>query len=106
MGSAVGTMSVFARRLKNGRSWCIEGLDKFIDVMVALKPIKWHIKRNLYDWWKCQILDGATGEHRYFCIMTLALYAVKCDIDYNELKKDIYDLIEFMNHVDPAHEFS
>lgn len=37
MGSAEGTMSVFARRLKNGRSWCTEGLDKFIDVMVALK---------------------------------------------------------------------
>ncbi|MEJ8778934.1 ISLre2 family transposase [Pseudogracilibacillus sp. ICA-222130] len=37
MGSAEGTMSVFARRLKNGRSWCKEGLDKFIDVMVALK---------------------------------------------------------------------
>lgn len=37
MGSAEGTMSVFARRLKNGRSWCTEGLDRFIDVMVALK---------------------------------------------------------------------
>src|SRR5699024_8544643 len=37
MGSAEGTMSVFARRLKNGRSWCTEGLDKFIDIMVALK---------------------------------------------------------------------
>src|SRR5699024_4683790 len=35
--SAEGTMSVFARRLKNGRSWCTEGLDKFIDIMVALK---------------------------------------------------------------------
>lgn len=37
MGSAEGTMSVFAKRLKNGRSWSEEGLDKFIDVMVALK---------------------------------------------------------------------
>src|SRR5699024_11816700 len=37
MGSAEGTMSVFARRLKNGRSWWTEGLDKFIDIMVALK---------------------------------------------------------------------
>src|SRR5699024_1239532 len=37
MGSAEGTMSVFARRLKNGRSWCRDGLDRFIDVMVALK---------------------------------------------------------------------
>lgn len=37
MGSAEGTMSVFARRLKNGRSWCDHGLEKFIDIMVALK---------------------------------------------------------------------
>jgi len=37
MGSAEGTMSVFAKRLKHGRSWSQKGLDKFIDVMVALK---------------------------------------------------------------------
>lgn len=37
MGSADGKMSVFARRLKNGRSWCNLGLDKFIDVFVALQ---------------------------------------------------------------------
>ena len=37
MGSAEGTMSVFARRLKNGRSWSQKGLDKFVDIMVALK---------------------------------------------------------------------
>ncbi|MBB5173681.1 UPF0236 family transposase-like protein [Texcoconibacillus texcoconensis] len=37
MGSAEGTMSVFAKRLKNGRSWSTRGLDKFIDVMVVLK---------------------------------------------------------------------
>lgn len=37
MGSAEGTMSVFARRLKNGRSWCTDGLHKFIDLLVALK---------------------------------------------------------------------
>lgn len=37
MGSAEGTMSVFAKRLKHGRSWSEKGLDKFIDIMVALK---------------------------------------------------------------------
>src|SRR5699024_12728981 len=37
MGSAEGTMSDFARRLKNGRSWCRDGLDRLIDVMVAIK---------------------------------------------------------------------
>ena len=37
MGSAEGTMSVFARRLKNGRSWSDVGLRKISDIMVALK---------------------------------------------------------------------
>lgn len=37
MGSAEGTMSVFAKRLKQGRSWSDNGLDKFINVFVAIK---------------------------------------------------------------------
>src|SRR5690625_2131172 len=37
MGSAEGTMSVFAKRLKQGRSWSDNGLDKFIHVFVAIK---------------------------------------------------------------------
>jgi len=67
---------------------------------------KWTVKRDLYDWWKRQILDGASGGHRYFCIMTLAIYAIKCDVSYEELEDDAYDLIEFMNQVDPENEFT
>ena len=37
MGSAEGTMRVFARRLKNGRSWSERGITAFIHFMVALK---------------------------------------------------------------------
>ena len=37
MGSAERTMSVFAKRLKQGRSWSDNGLDKFIHVFVAIK---------------------------------------------------------------------
>src|SRR5690625_2451622 len=37
MGSAEGTMSVFAKRIKNGRSWSQNGLDKFIDVFIAFQ---------------------------------------------------------------------
>lgn len=36
MGSAEGTMSVFAKRLKNGRAWCKEGITKLTDAMIAL----------------------------------------------------------------------
>src|SRR5699024_3454132 len=37
IGSAEGTMSVFARRLKNEQSWCRHGLDRLIYVMIALQ---------------------------------------------------------------------
>src|SRR5690625_7842772 len=39
MGSAEGTMSVFAQRLTNGRSRGDDGIAKFFDVMVAFKDI-------------------------------------------------------------------
>ena len=35
MGSAEGTMRVFVKRLKNGRSWCKNGITKLTNLMVA-----------------------------------------------------------------------
>src|SRR5699024_8803624 len=75
-------------------------------VVKGEKKKKWTVKRDSYEWCKRQSVDGASGGHRYFCIMTLDIYAMKCDIDYAELKKDAYDLISFMNQVDPANKFT
>jgi len=36
MGSAEGTMSVFAKRLKQGRSWVEKGASAMMTAMVAL----------------------------------------------------------------------
>lgn len=35
MGSAEGTMSVFAKRVKNGRSWVEKGCNAMMTAMVA-----------------------------------------------------------------------
>ncbi|MDY3060823.1 MAG: hypothetical protein SOR11_12630 [Fusobacterium sp.] len=53
---------------------------------------KWDIKRDLYDWWKRKITSNKEVQegHRYFCLMTLAMYATKCNISYEELKEDAY----------------
>lgn len=59
----------------------------------------WQCKRDLYDWWIHQIKSGAKQGHRYWCIMTLATYAIKCGIEYDELEKDSFDLIPFMNSI-------
>ena len=56
----------------------------------------WICKRDLYDWWKRRILSGAEEGHRYWCVMTLATYAVKCDISRDELEKDALDLLAFL----------
>lgn len=57
----------------------------------------WTCKRDLYDWWIRRLTAGAEQGHRYWCIMTLATYAKKCGISCEELEKDAYGLIPFMN---------
>ena len=77
------------------------------DRVVNKLPKKcWTVKRDLYDWWKRQIADGATYHHRYFNIMCLAIYAAKCDIAYDELEADALDLIPFMNEINPEEAFT
>lgn len=64
----------------------------------------WNCKRDLYDWWLRQIKSGAVVGHRYFCVMCLAIYAVKSVVTFEELKKDAYSLIPLftaMNTDDP-----
>lgn len=63
------------------------------------KKGRWHIKRDLYDWWlnKIQTDPNLSVGHRYFCIAVLASYAAKCDIGEDELRKDAYGLKHFMN---------
>ena len=66
----------------------------------------WTCKRDLYDWWKRQIKEGATFHHRYFNVMCLAVYAVKSGIDEDELRSDALGLIPFMNDIYPAQKFT
>lgn len=60
---------------------------------------RWHIKRDLYDWWLHRISTDADLRvgHRYFALACLASYAVKCDISEDELREDSYALKERMN---------
>lgn len=66
----------------------------------------WNIKRDLYDWWKKKIIVEASFGHRYFCIMVLSIYAKKCNISFEELERDAYELIPIMNekHQEPFTE--
>ena len=53
----------------------------------------WTVKRELYDWWLRRIRDEIRVGHRYHGVMTLAIYAKKCGIGEEELRRDAYSLL-------------
>ena len=75
---------------------------------------KWDIKGKvhgddpyaLYHWWIRQIRSGATYGHRYFCIMSLVIYAIKNEVDEKTLENDIRGLMTFLNGLNPSEPFT
>lgn len=65
----------------------------------------WAISRNLYDWWKSEILKKAKVGHRYYCLMMLAVYAIKCGtydekknpnpVTRDELERDAFEIMKY-----------
>lgn len=62
-------------------------------IVQGQKKGRWYIKHALYDWWLNEIAMKIKEGHRYFGIMTLAIYAKKCNVPFDELKKDAYGLL-------------
>lgn len=62
----------------------------------------WVCNRSVYDWWLKRISFEAVVGHRYYCLMCLAIYAIKCDISYEELEKDCFSLMELYDVISPA----
>ena len=56
----------------------------------------WMCKRDLYDWWKRQVYQVKV-HHRYFYVMSLACYAIKCGISELELRQDAYSFLDILN---------
>ena len=54
----------------------------------------WICNRAVYDWWKDRITYEATVGHRYYCLMCLVIYAIKCGIPYDELEADCFALMD------------
>lgn len=54
----------------------------------------WTTKRALYDWWKKRILKEAKTGHRYYCLMTLSIYARKAGIENKELEEDAFKIMK------------
>lgn len=70
---------------------------------------RWAVSRSLYDWWKREISSKAKVGHRYYCLMTLAMYAQKCSIydekhnpnpvTREELERDCFALLDPMERL-------
>lgn len=63
-------------------------------VIKGEKKGHWICKRDLYDWWKREIVSKAVVGHRYYCLMCLSIYAVKCGIPREEVEKDSFSLMQ------------
>lgn len=76
-------------------------------------PDKWNIAGKvhgdnpyaLYDWWLNKVKSGAAFHHRYFCIMALTIYGVKCDVDKEKIRKDALDLVPFLRGLNNNDDF-
>ena len=65
---------------------------------------QWATNRAVYDWWLRKITEGATVGHRYYCMLTLAMYARKCSqydekknpnpVTREELERDCFSLVD------------
>lgn len=65
----------------------------------------WNLSRNVYDWWKAELLSKARVGKRYYCLMTLVIYAKKCSsydpkfnpnpVTYEELEADAFEIMEY-----------
>lgn len=67
---------------------------------------RWIVKRDLYEWWKRKIKESASYGHRYFAIMALAIYGVKCNIPKEEIEADAEKFISFLDGLKPDAPFT
>lgn len=58
---------------------------------------KGHRGDELYVWWLNRVRNEAVVGHRYYCLMCLAIYALKCNVSEDRLLNDMYDLLPILD---------
>lgn len=67
--------------------------------VIEKKPPKkktWVCNSALYDWWKDKILTSVRAGGRYYSIMALCAYGLKCGIPEKQIKQDAYNFLEHL----------
>lgn len=65
-----------------------------------LPPRTWQAHRGLYDWWKNRLPEIEVG-HRYFYLLCMASFAVKCGISEEELLEDMAQARRVLDMISP-----
>lgn len=79
--------------------------SRIVEKKPKKQPGQWTCNRGLYDWFLREAKKNPYVGSRYHRIHALAEFAVKCNIGYDELKKDAYELYEIFRKIDPATPF-
>lgn len=56
----------------------------------------WTNKIDLYNWWIRQVKEKYQVGGRYYSLMCLSAYAIKCDVPQDKLEEDMWELFSFM----------
>ena len=59
----------------------------------------WTCKKDLFEWWKRQMMSGAKVGHRYYCVMVLAIYAKKCGVSRKELEDYAFSVVDELDRL-------
>ena len=97
-------------RMWNSTMSLEEAKEKYPDwyeqrIVMGRKKSSWTNNRALYDWWKRQA-EKASYHHRYWYVFALTVYAAKCGVPFEELKKDAFEFKDFLNNLDPSNPFT
>lgn len=66
---------------------------------------KWVVKEDVYKWWLNKITN-CVGGHRYYTMLSTVIYADKCGIDKNRLKKDLEVVFNRLKTVEHTNELT
>ena len=72
------------------------------EIVVEGRPKKkgtWTCNEALYEWWKGKLLNDVKMGGRYFSIMALCAYGLKCGISERQIRKDAYSFLDHLESI-------
>lgn len=92
---------------KHSREWWKEHNKEWFQRRIIEKqaPGWYTLNKSVYADWLKEIRKQGNYGHRYNAIKTLAITALQCDIPFEQVKQDAYDLVPALSALSPDHPF-